>query len=165
MKDPGELAAIEALSHVGKRETTGNNDGEFVRRVLGGEEGLPWCAAFVLRCYEWSGNPLPVNFWKCRRVATLYDKLDEAGAMLNATLVRFELLRPGDLVFWLGTAAHAAAGASGHVGIVTGALQFSVGVVEGNAGNAVRKRLYDGLTGPRITAIARPSLLLKASGA
>jgi hypothetical protein len=161
-----DLARVvaEARSHIGEREATGHNDGPFVRRVLGGEEGLAWCAAFVLRVYEWAGFALPVNFWTCRRVSTLFAELDERGAVLSA----HDLPAPGDLAFWLGH-AHASAGPSGHVGVVveTGTMTVlerdqwrtvrTIDVVEGNSGNAVRLRRYLHGEPGQPTAYARPS--------
>jgi len=147
----------EARSHIGKKEATGRNDGEFVERVLGGhgERGNAWCAAFALRCYEWGGAKLPVNFWMCRRVATLYDALERDGAVLGP----HEPPEPGDIAIWLGLSAHSASGASGHVGIVVDVRGRAIDVIEGNAGNAVALRRYDGIVHPRITAFARPSRL------
>lgn len=41
-----------ALSHVGQREATGNNDGTFVDTLEAkfGEKGAPWCAMYATEC-------------------------------------------------------------------------------------------------------------------
>lgn len=158
MSDAAKIAAAvaaEARRHVGQREATGHNDGPFVERVLGGERGLAWCAAFALRCYEWSGHKLPVNFWACRRVSTLFAELDERDAVLSA----HDLPQPGDLAFWLGH-QHRSAGPSGHVGVVVEVTPQMIDIVEGNSGDAVRLRRYSLALPGAPTAYARPSRIL-----
>lgn len=61
-----EHVTTTALSQLGIRELTGNNDGKQVEAYLksvGLTKGAPWCAAFVSWCYQINCIPNPKSGW------------------------------------------------------------------------------------------------------
>jgi hypothetical protein len=66
MKQNDKLAAAAvqiALSHVGQREATGNNDGTFVDALEKkfGEKGAPWCAMYATDCISQAAARLGIK--------------------------------------------------------------------------------------------------------
>ena len=159
-----------ALSHRGQGEATGDNDGPYVAKVLGEAKRLSWCAAWVMRMYEWAGYPIAqlgggdprlLPFWACRRVSTLLDELRERGCVLG----QGDVVQPGDFRLQLGAVRHA--GGSGHVDMVTQVLRApgkrsETIVVGGNVGNMVADSRHL-LWTPTVTAYARPARIMGAA--
>ena len=85
------------------------------------EQGLSWCAAFILWCYWQAGREIKGNFWKMRAVSALETQLLDDGCSVGS----ISDLEPGDLITW------ARKGGSGHVAMVTQA-QGAIAVIAGN---------------------------------
>lgn len=71
-----------ALSQVGVRELTGNNDGKEVERYLhsvGLKKGQPWCAALMAWLHNELGIPNPESAWSPDwfRSNVVYDRFDK----------------------------------------------------------------------------------------
>lgn len=129
---------------LGIHEATGANDGVPWKRYCNSEapprglKGWEWCAAMVVKGFETLKKPLPGKGRLNWSVATMFEELKKAGA-----IVTLEDARPGDIVaFPRGTKLH------GHVEIVTGTLRFvvdgelksiTIETIGGNVGNAVRR--------------------------
>lgn len=164
-----------ALSHVGRGEVTGRNDGPYVEAVVGervpaGTVGPAWCAAWIMFIHDLAGyriarrgpigSPRLLPFWPCRNVARMHEELRARGCIVGAG----DDVRPGDVCIQLGAVEHAAA--SGHMDLVAERLLTpgapKVVVVGGNVGNVVARRVRD-LWHPTTTAYARPSRILEAA--
>ncbi len=70
-----------AVSQVGVRELTGNNDGKQVElylRSVGLEKGQPWCAAFLAWLHDKKGIPNPQSAWSPDwfKSNVVYDRFD-----------------------------------------------------------------------------------------
>ena len=134
--DPVEVAA----QCVGFRELSGNNDGDFVRAVAL-EEGYAWCAAFVVWCYDQAGIPLHRSLaerYQMRSVTYLERVFSEREGLL--WLPRTTVPERGDVIFY-GDPAGSDVGRRGrHCGLVERVTRARVYTIEGNLGNAVKRR-------------------------
>lgn len=158
-----------ALQDLGRGEATGRNDGPYVAAVLGEHQRLAWCAAWVMRAYEWAGYPFArldrrgppelVDFWACRAVAELARQLEARGCRVGAG----DRIEPGDLCIQLGRVANA--GATGHVDLVTEVVRepdaLIVRCVGGNVANAVRRSQRRAFA-PEVTSYMRPRRILES---
>lgn len=117
----------------GVREATGKNDGVPATRYNGGEL-KPWCASFVRYCFEQSGLKLPGNRHLLPSVAYMEEQLVTAGARVSAPV-------PGAIITFRSRVG-SDAGPGRHVGLVEAVEPFLLTTIEGNSGNAVRRRTY-----------------------
>lgn len=114
-----------ALSQVGVRELTGNNDGKQVERYLrsvGLKKGQPWCAAFMAWLHNERGIPNPESAWSPDwfRTNVVFDKFDK-------NQLDFES-RPGQVFgLWFSSKKRIA-----HVGLIVAQTTRHYETVEGN---------------------------------
>ncbi len=146
----GARALASAQSQVGVREATGNNDGTPATRYSGGRQE-PWCANFVAWNFRQAGNPLPGNQRMLASVQYMEDQMKRTGAFIPRGT---QQPRPGDIIFFSNRGGSDAGGGR-HVGIVERVENGRVYTVEGNSGNAVRRRDYP-LDLARISGYGRP---------
>ncbi len=138
--------ALEAaLSQIGVREASGNNDGVPAERYSGGRE-VPWCANFVSWAFRQAGTPLPGNQWSLGSVDYMMNQMKQNGVWFDRGAATPQ---PGDVIFF------GQAGDGTHVGIVERVENGRVYTVEGNAGNRVARRSYP-LDHRRILGYGRP---------
>lgn len=143
------LSPIQIAIHlIGKGEATGKNDGPFVEQVMGDKTKGAWCSAFVMRCFQWAGKKLPVNFWVCREVAKLQEVAQHAGWLVDANYP----LR-GDIIFFKSRVG-SDAGSGNHVGLVEMVKGPFIHTVEGNTGDCVTRRTH-AIGSAKIWCIAR----------
>jgi len=133
-----------AISKIGVREATGNNDGPDVDVFTGGRRE-PWCAHFVAWCFRAAGTPLPGD------VSPTVKRANPIASV--ATMERYLLKRglsgkydqphAGWPIFFKSRVA-SDPGRGRHVGIVEryDADTETVHTIEGNTGNGVRRRAY-----------------------
>lgn len=145
----GERALSLARSQVGVREATGNNDGLPAQRFSNGRRE-PWCANFVAWTFRQSGNPLPGNQRRLASVQYMEDTMKANGKWFARGAATPQ---PGDVIFF-GNRGDSDRGPGRHVGIVEKVENGRVYTVEGNSGNAVKRRSYP-LDHPRITGYGR----------
>ena len=127
---PGRRAVVEALRHVGVRETPpGSNRTMFGRWF--GVDAVPWCAIFVSYCFDVGGGVVLCRGWPgagvtprgVAYVPTLAAWLRATGRWVDGDP------KPGDIVIfdWDG-------GLPDHAGIVVGVTGGRLQTVEGNTG-------------------------------
>jgi len=126
-----------AVSQIGVREATGNNDGVPIEKYAGGRQAA-WCAYFVMWCYRQAGVELPGNRWLLPKVEYMEQQLQLHAFWAPSSDV---WPQPGDLVFFT-SRRQSDKGPGRHVGIVEFVDGDRVHTVEGNTGNAVRRRSY-----------------------
>lgn len=124
---------------------SGSNHGKIIdewgRRAVGISGGFPWCACFVWNMFADLGHPI--------RDLAQYERINVAGWEAYADRTGNEVKRPfkGDLVAysWNGSTSEP----SDHIGFVEKVLaipwprngrRFFIRTVEGNTGDAVRRR-------------------------
>ncbi len=142
----GLQALRAAQSQVGVREATGCNDGLPAQRYAGGRKE-PWCADFVSWSFRQTGHPLPGNQRRLAGVSYMETKMKQEGKFHRGTP------QPGDVIFFQNRMA-SDRGTGRHVGIVEKVENGRVFTIEGNSGNAVRRRSYR-LDAARITGYGR----------
>jgi len=135
-----------AITQLGVFETNGHNDGIPADRYMRGDK-LAWCAGFVLWCYDVSDDP-PV--WDDDNKATTddakrYYALRKVSTMLEWAHTMRVFIEPRVLparndVILYGSRAGSDAGAGNHTGIVERIDGGRIHTVEGNLGDAVRRR-------------------------
>lgn len=150
-------AAEYAACEVGTKEATGRNDGDPWRLYMPHsygisdrngdgkpDKGLPWCAGFVLEMYRRAGNPIERNTreaWEFCKVSTMFFALQRRGWETTnhdaASLIFYKTRSDSD------------AGKGSHVGIVEDVDDAGIHTIEGNLGDAVRRR-YVSPTSPDI---------------
>jgi hypothetical protein len=135
-----------AVSQLGVKELTGRNDGPQIKEYLLGEEGLPWCAAFVQWCYAQCRISLPVkNKWLGRSVRNLYLAFRDAHALRPDA-------QPNRIVFF-GTRGASDAGSGWHIGLIESVTDENLTTIEGNYQNRVA-RVHHSRIDPRIVGYA-----------
>lgn len=149
-----------AITQLGVKEATGNNDGIPAERYTQGEE-LPWCASLIVWCNNHSDDedlsPTLKDEFAMRRVQTFEDRMKERGKFFTDPY----LVQKNDIVFFK-KRGNSDLGAGRHMGIVSNASRNPYGAgfppmidtVEGNTSNAVDRRSYPG-NDPYITGFAR----------
>lgn len=174
-----ERVLAVAAGELGVTEATGRNDGPRVTMYLNRlrtepaaddprklDRGLAYCAAWVQWVWWMAGLGLPINFWECRRVATLHTTLEGLGAVLPAGSIP----EPGDVLLWVGASAHDSAGPSGHTALVREAhasgREALIHTIGGNEksrksdpGGVRARERTEHLDRPTYTAVARPIVL------
>lgn len=100
-----------------------------------------WCCWFTNKCIKDSGgNPPPAS--NTNLCDSYYNAYKNAGRLRNPSSY---IPKPGDCIFFYGSGGYARANTN-HIGIVTGVTGSGSGIkihtIEGNSGNAVRKRTY-----------------------
>ena len=137
-----------AISKLGVREATGNNDGPDVDVFTGGRRE-PWCAHFVAWCFRMAGNPLPGDVVPSPKranpiasVAAMERKLAQA-IIGDCVFPPDHIISPGEVIFFKSRVA-SDPGRGRHVGIVEryDADTETVHTIEGNTGDGVRRRAY-----------------------
>ncbi len=142
-----------ARQYLGTTELTGKNDGPQIRTFMGvgevkeADDGLPWCAAFVVFCFATCRIALPGNPWKNRSVRALYKSLWEAGGLTP---------RPtsGGIIFFNSRGGSDPGKGQWHVGLIEEVRDTDLVTIEGNVGDAVR-RCFHSKTSPRIAGYAQ----------
>jgi hypothetical protein len=130
--DPGAKALAIAQAEIGQAEQPpGSNDSPRIAvyrtATQGSAAGVPWCAYFVSWAAAQAGAPLGDHGQGLGAVAQIEDWARRTGKLLPAGATP----RPGDLILF----------GSHHVGIVESvAADGTITTVEGNSGNAVRRR-------------------------
>lgn len=150
MTDP---IVLEARAHLGRREEEGPNRGAIVKES-NLDEGLPWCAGFVMMVFYEAAAPLHSTIaerWRWRNVQTMEDGLRDLGWWWDARLP-FDP-EPGDVIFYKGRNA-SDPGRGRHVGIVEKVGNGAIVSIEGNLGDAV-KRAMTQRRDPKIAGFAR----------
>lgn len=153
-----------ALTQLGVKEATGNNDGVPAERYMSGDE-FPWCAGFVVWCNNHSDDddltPTPKDDYALRRVQTFEDRMKERGKFFTDR----GAVRANDIVFFK-QRGNSDPGVGRHMGVVHDvyspnelASTKRLCTVEGNTSNAVMGREYaigdDYITGfARINGLA-----------
>jgi surface antigen len=131
--DYGARALAVAEGEIGQAEQPpGSNDSPRIATyraaVQGSVVGQPWCAYFVSWCAAQAGVPLGDHGQGFGAVSQIEDWARSSGRLLPASAKP----RPGDLILF-GTA---------HVGMVESvAADGTITTVEGNTGDAVRRRV------------------------
>ena len=125
------VALALAYDAVGALEEGGANRGAIVRAVMGGREGLPWCAAFATECYRLAARMLR----KANPLSDLRNRLSSS-AIFRWAKRRGKLTRRprnGDLFLLPG-------GPTGykHTGIVRKVKGDRVFTIEGNLSDQVK---------------------------
>ena len=128
---PIDIARRELAA--GVREATGQNDGVPAERYNDGER-KPWCASFVRYCFEEAGLRLPGNRHRLPSVAYMEEQLETAGARVAEPA-------PGAIITFRARVG-SDAGPGRHVGLVEAVDGLTITTIEGNSGNAVRRRTY-----------------------
>lgn len=171
-------ALAAALALVGEHEVGGQNQGPIVEFSIGywvkeepGEWAL-WCAGFASTMYLIAeavlalrarlsreperaeleaalGRPSPWREIGSLQCSTLWERANERKW---TSLYPDAAAQPGDLVFFRGREEP---DTLKHVGLVVGQKGRYLLTVEGNAGDAVRRRTYD-LSFERLYGLARP---------
>lgn len=121
-----------ALGELGVIEDPGNNGIPLTRYGLPMEDPLPWCARFMRWCFTQAGTPLPGNRYLIASVVELYHALYARGAIVS------DDPRRGDLIL-LRERGSSDAGPGHHVGIIETVTPTSIGSIDGNWRNAVRR--------------------------
>lgn len=145
-KTPPTAVRLRALKHAANyvgwvyEIPDGSNEGPFITKWqerAANVSGIPWCACFMWCMFDDVGRRVPVRYPAA--VASWVDYADQTGDRVK---------RPyrGDLVAysWNGRTNHP----SDHIGIVERVLalaiprrpRFLIRTVEGNVGNAVRRK-------------------------
>jgi cell wall-associated NlpC family hydrolase len=145
----GQNALQAALSQIGVREASGNNDGIPAQRYAGGRQE-PWCADFVAWSFRQSGHPLPGNQRSLASVSRMERTMQNEGRWFARGSAQPQ---PGDIIFFQNR-GNSDRGGGRHVGIVREVRDGRVHTVEGNSGNQVRERSYP-LDASRITGYGR----------
>jgi len=137
----GDAGAIETAlefleANLGARENGSSNDGEFMRLVKhGAKNNLPWCAYTVCYALELAGLAGKTTGYTGSS-QEIKRKAQNAGCYAGKNSGYTP--QRGDLAMWTN-----AGGATGHVGMVSQVYpDGSFDVIEGNSGNALRKRHY-----------------------
>lgn len=124
-KLPANIRALhQARSHVGERESGGNNKGPFVERILarlGLAPGTAWCATFVTTCLIDAGVPSKYLPKGPAAVYNWYKDAERLGCLL-------EKGDRGDLVFRIQP------NKKGHIGFIAERRSFLARTIEGNTG-------------------------------
>lgn len=123
-----------AIGELGVIEDPGNAGVPFERYGLPEEQPLPWCARFVRWCFAQAGTPLPGNRYLIAAVAEMQEALAVRGGIFT-TLYQ---PKPGDLVF-LRSRGASDSGPGHHVGIIETVTPTTIGSIDGNWRNAVRR--------------------------
>jgi hypothetical protein len=116
-----------ALSYVGVRELTGNNDGPEVEKFLasvGFSKGFPWCAGFTTYVYESCGVKNPKSAWSPNWA------LDKDMIWNHTMSPRIAMTRakPADAF----TIYYESLGRVGHVGLIYYTTPTHLYTIEGN---------------------------------
>jgi hypothetical protein len=133
-----------ARTQLGVREATGANDGVPSERYMFGRK-VPWCAYFVVWCCNGAKRYIKGNRWKLGSVSYLQKCVEP---------VQFQHVRSGDIVFF-SDRGRSDAGVGRHCGLVEKVTKTHLHTIEGNTGNAVRRRRYR-LNNSRISGYGRP---------
>ncbi|MFA5169007.1 MAG: CHAP domain-containing protein [Candidatus Omnitrophota bacterium] len=119
-----------AKNEIGHGETERDNAGPDVRRYLRGEEGKPWCAAFVSWCLNQTRTDAMPYFLRARSFLWIGEMVDNPCS--------------GDLiVLWRGNQNDK----TGHVGIIESVEGNTITTIEGNVGvfpAKVKRVVYQG---------------------
>lgn len=170
--DIGSAVALRVEAWEGlEPETEGPNKGPWLRSVLRGGDGLPWCADLLMGAMRDVGAPLPPPFrsgasryWHNRSVDNM-ENAYRVGGLWAGPAVR---PRRGWLVFHQGRSG-SDKGSGRHVDIC---LDYDSGerlltVLGGNVGDGVRRRWFRhghpsitgfGIIGPSLTDLRRGAL-------
>jgi len=138
---PAEVASGEHSAMVA--EATGKNDGVPAERYMRGDE-LPWCAGFVLWCFEKAGFPLHEEtgqYYQMRKVDAFELIMKKRNLWFPAHDMRSKPPKPNDILF-LDQRGDSDMGPGRHMGIV-----HSVG--------PTRVRSYDGNWGNKVSSVGR----------
>lgn len=135
----GLLVVSIAQSQLGVVEDTGNNDGLPSVRYMRAKRTVPWCAYFVLWCYERAGLTIPGNWWKLGAVSYLEHQLRLCGQVVDRD--QLDQVQPGAIILFANR-GDSDTGPGRHCGIVVQAGLGQVETIEGNVLHGVRRRLY-----------------------
>lgn len=128
----GQNALKAAISQIGVREATGNNDGVPSQRYMDGRKE-PWCANFVSWAFRQAGHPLPGNQRAIASCDVMASEFKKKGKLMPRGAGQ---PKPGDVIFF------GKPGDYTHVGIVEKVANGKVYTVEGNTSNMVARRSY-----------------------
>lgn len=130
-----------ACAELGVCEEGGENRGPPIERYAGGREGEPWCAHFVAWVYREAGFPLPGDVPPSMLVrnpialvARMEVEASRAGRLMPSAV-------PGSVVLFARRNL-SDYGPGRHCGIVEEITPTVLRAIEGNTGNAVRRRRY-----------------------
>ena len=130
-----------ACAELGVCEAGGPNRGPPIERYAGGREGEPWCAHFVSWVYREAGYPLPGDVQPSilsRNPIALVARM-ELEASRAHRIVDHPMV--GGVVLFTRRGA-SDAGPGRHCGIVEEVTPTMLRTIEGNTGDAVRRRRY-----------------------
>lgn len=143
---PAHAAVVDrAAGYIGQGEVGGDNKGQFVRRVLNGEEGMSWCAAFVSTVLKEEGKQYPYM----RGAKKMFQIFKAQGKVVQTP-------EPGDLIFFW---REKKSSWKGHVGIVEAVTPTTIHTIEGNVGKypaKVKRLSYPRKDVPKLLGYARP---------
>lgn len=152
-RQPGCALAVWFEAHLGlEPETEGDNRGPWLRSVLRGGDGLPWCADAVMSGLHLTGGPtIPAfaagkhPYWHNRSVRNMRDAFRRVGHWQG----RWVAPQRGDLVFWNRSGRW-------HVDVCAGFSTARRGLVciGGNVGDGIAKTVT-GLGNPDIDGFGR----------
>lgn len=159
-QNPGAALVEWFEAHLGARiETEGQNRGRWLREVLFGGEGHPWCAAAIVTGLdEIAGPELPRHRhgahprWSNRSVQNLEDACRREGLWMGPAV----LPRVGDMAFQV-TRGRSDSGPGRHVDLVRRVDPDAnvVDLIGGNVGDTFALTLNVPLGDPRITGFGR----------
>ena len=139
-------AAKLAVSQIGVKEATGNNDGQQVEKYQYNSKGLkgaPWCSSFFNWCYNprhiKGKNVLGMNDADVPSSQAVLRKAKEEGCFVQASSISTYVPHVGDGIVWRSDKDHA----KGHIGIVVEVRKDgSFVTVQGNNHDAVERVEY-----------------------
>jgi hypothetical protein len=155
----GQRALAIAVSKIGQAEVGGQNKGPIVDWSITpwthaeAGEWARWCAAFVSTCVLRAATPDQAIWWSkigTTSATTLWKRCLASGWARKS----LKLAAPGDIVFFTHGGDPSAVRGLRHVGLIEQIDAKEVHTVEGNAGDAVRRRVYP-LSDPLIYGSAK----------
>lgn len=141
-----------ARKQIGVAEDTGKNDGEPVKRYAGGRQE-PWCAHFVVWLYRNAGLSIPGDVIPMQERANPLASVSFMEQVFKDHEWHYMEPMPGDIVFFK-TRGASDAGPGRHCGIVEMVDTKNFSTIEGNLGNAVRRKTHS-RNNPQITGFGR----------
>ena len=124
-----------AIKEIGKKEETGNNDGQDIRRYqeyTSWLENKPWCCSLVSYCYKEAAKQIGVERPFPHEASV--NRFVELAKKNNWIIPKSEM-KEGDLFVQLGETADGS-----HIGFIKELQLPLIVTVEGNFGNGVKSR-------------------------
>ena len=134
-----ERIVAAAEGYLGISEATGKNDGKPSELFTFGEH-KPWCAGMVARIFKDCGAELPGKPWLLPSVEYMEGMMRASNRHL--AWKDYARVLPGDIIFFSWRVGSDRALGGRHCGIVTSVDGAHVHTIEGNVGDAVRRKRH-----------------------